>query len=107
MINDKDNRYKLETTNWTRRQYARRNIVLRSKHDKLDLLFLICATIGSSNRGWTMLDTRTLDINMQGTVLKRGPAYLSRGGIGRILIGSRMLCRTGHKNEKGKYDTEE
>jgi len=97
MINNKDKRYKLETTNQTRRQYARRNIVLRSEHDKLDLLFLVCATIGSSGRGWTMLDMRILDINMQGTVLKRELAYLSRGGVGRILIRSRMLCRTGQK----------
>jgi len=64
MINNKDKRYKLETTNWTGRQYARRNIVLGSEYDKLDLLFLVCATIGSSGRRWTMLDMGTLDINM-------------------------------------------
>jgi len=49
-----------------------------------------------------MLDMRILDINMQGAVLKRGPAYLSRGGIGRILIRSRVLCRTGQKNKQDK-----
>jgi len=49
-----------------------------------------------------MLDMRMLNINIQGTMLERGLAYLSRGGIKRILIGSGMLCRTEQKNKKDK-----
>ena len=100
MINNKDKRYKLETTNWTRRQYTRKNIVFGGKYNKLDLLFLVSATISSSGKGWTMLDMRMLDINMQGTVLE-GVA------LGGFLSGAGYFVELDrNNNEKEEYDTE-
>jgi len=82
----------------TTRKKGRRDVVLGSEHNYLDLMFIIGATIGSSGRGRETLDTGTLEINNQYCVRKKrtectlegvaSEGVLSRAGCLAALNGS-------------------
>ena len=45
------------------RKKAQGDVVLRGKHDHLDLMLIVSMAIGGSSRGEKTLDTGTLDID--------------------------------------------
>jgi len=47
------------------RKKGRGDVILRSKHNHLDLVFIVGVAIGGSSRGRETLDTGTLEINNQ------------------------------------------
>ena len=52
------------------RKKARGDVVLRGKHDHLDLMLIVGMAISGSSRGGKTLDTGTLDINNQDCIRK-------------------------------------
>jgi len=67
--NRRDNKgtYRTRTT----RKKGRGDIILRSKHNHLDLVFIVGAAVGGSGRGRETLDTGTLEINNQYCIRKK------------------------------------
>ena len=53
------------------RKKGRGDVILRSKHNHLDLVFIVGVAIGGSSRGRKTLDTGTLEINNQYCIRKK------------------------------------
>ena len=61
------------------RKKSRGDIILRSKHNHLDLVFIVGAAIGGSGRGRETLDTGTLEINNQYCIRKKRMEHTLEG----------------------------
>ena len=53
------------------RKKGQGDVILRSKHNHLDLVFIVSMAIGGSGRGRETLDTGTLEINNQYCIRKK------------------------------------